>query len=103
MSAHLQQYERRVYFDCDAGILPALYYGDDELNAPMYDYVRLFQSDARAERLLLGAETVNADYTGRPDDRPWSERHPAILWTAILAAVAVLGGIALRSIKGAAS
>ena len=52
-SARLQQYERRVYFDCDAGISPALYYGDDKLNAPMYDYVRLFQSDARAEQLAV--------------------------------------------------
>jgi hypothetical protein len=102
-SARLQQYERRVYFDCDAGISPALYYGDDKLNAPMYDYVRLFQSDARAEHLLFGAEAANAIYTGRPDDRPWSERHPAVLWTAILAAVAVLGGIAVRSIKNAAA
>jgi len=51
----------------------------------------------------LGAEEGNAGYTGRPDDRPWSERHPAVLWTAILAAVAILGGIAVRSIKSAAT
>ncbi len=101
--ARLQQYERRIYFDSDAGASLALYYGDDKLNAPVYDYAKLFQSDASAAQLQLGAEQANAVYTGRPDDRPWSERHPALLWAAILAAVAILGGIAMRSIKSAAS
>jgi hypothetical protein len=101
--ARLQQYERRIYFHCDAGALPGLYYGDDKLNAPVYDYAKLFQSDANAGQLQLGAEEANAGYTGRPDDRPWSERHPAVLWAAILAAVAILGGIAMRSLKSAAS
>jgi hypothetical protein len=49
----------------------------------------------------LGAEEANAAYTGRPDDRPWSERHAAVLWVAIIMAVLILGGIALRSMKTA--
>ena len=102
-SARLQQYERRIYFDSDAGASLVLYYGDDKLNAPVYDYAKLFQSDASAAQLQLGAEEANAGYTGRPDERPWSERHPAVLWAAILAAVAILGGIAVRSIKSVAS
>jgi hypothetical protein len=101
--ARLQQYERRIYFDCDAGTSLTLYYGDDKLDAPVYDYAKLFQVDASAAQMQMGAEEANAGYTGRPDDRPWSERHPAVLWTAILAAVALLGGIAMRSIKAAAS
>ena len=101
--ARLQQFERRIYFDCDAGTSLALYYGDDKLNAPVYDYAKLFQSDASAAQMQLGAEEANAAYSGRPDDRPWSERHPAVLWAAILAAVAILGGIAMRSLKSAAS
>jgi hypothetical protein len=101
--AHLQQYERRIYFDCAAGASPVLYYGDGKLDAPVYDYAKLFQSDANAARLEIGAEQANVSYAGRPDDRPWSERYPAVLWTAILAAVAILGGLALRSIKAASS
>jgi hypothetical protein len=101
--ARLQQYERRIYFDCDAGASLSLYYGDNKLAAPEYDYAKLFQSDANARQLPLGAEESNGAYTGRPDDRPWSERHPAVLWASILAAVAILGAIALRSIKSAAS
>jgi Protein of unknown function (DUF3999) len=101
--ARLQQYERRIYFDCDAGSSLALYYGDQKLEAPVYDYAKLFQSDVSAVRVQMGGEEANAGYTGRPDERPWSERHPAVLWAAILAAVAILGGIAVRSIKSAAA
>jgi len=98
-NARLQQYERRIYFDCDAGASPELYYGDQKLDAPVYEYAKLFQVDANATQLQINDEAANAGYTGRPDDRPWSERHPAVLWAAILAAVALLGGIAVRSIK----
>jgi hypothetical protein len=101
--AHLQQYERRIYFDCAAGVSPALYYGDEKLAAPVYDYAKLFQGDANAASLEMGAEQANVSYTGRPDQRPWSERYPAVLWIAILAAVAILGGLAVRSLKSADS
>ncbi len=101
--ARLEQYERRIYFDCDAGTPLDIYYGDDKLSAPVYDYAQLFQADPNAAQVSVDAEKTNAGYTGRPDDRPWSERHPAVLWAAILAAVAVLGGIAVRSMKNAAS
>jgi hypothetical protein len=102
-AAHLQQYERRVYFDSDAGANLKLYFGDKKIEAPVYDYAKLFQKDASAQQVQLDAEQENAAYAGRPDDRPWSERHPALLWVAIIAAVLVLGGIALRSMKSTAS
>lgn len=101
--ARLQQYERRIYFDADPGAAIQLYYGDEKRGAPVYDYQKLFQKDASASQLLFGAEILNAAYTGRPDERPWSERHPAVLWTAIIAAVLMLGGLAFRSLKSAAN
>ena len=97
--ARLEQYERRIYFDADAGIQPKLYYGDQQLDSPVYDYAKLFQKNADADQKQLGVEELNGAFTGRPDDRPWSERHPAVLWLAIIAAVLVLGGVALRSMK----
>ena len=99
--ARLQQYERRIYFDADSGARARLYYGDAKLESPVYDYAKLFQKDANASQVPLGDEETNATYTGRPDERPWSERHPAVLWVAIVAAVLILGSIALRSMKGA--
>ncbi len=99
MSVTLQQYERRIYFDASSQTQYILYYGDEKLKTPEYDYARLFQLDSRAAAASVGPEAANTAYTGRPDDRPWSERHPAVLWGAIVAAVLILGGLALRSLK----
>lgn len=101
--AHLQQHERRVYFDSPAGSQLVLYYADPKLEGPVYDYDKLFQRDPDATVAQLGAETKNTAFTGRPDERPWSEKHPAVLWIAIVAAVLVLGALALRSMKTAAA
>ena len=42
----------------------------------------------------------NEAYSGRPDDRPWSERHNAVLWLAMILAVAVLAALAIRGLSG---
>jgi hypothetical protein len=102
-SARLQQLERRIYFDAQASGQVTLYYGDEKLDPPVYDYAKLFLLARDAAPSQLGAEVTNAAYTGRPDERPWTERHPAVLWIAIVAAVLVLGAIALRSVKSATS
>ena len=95
----LEQYQRRVYFNSAPAL--QLYYGDDQLDHPVYDYAKLFQKDAKATQAELGPEQSNSAFTGRPDERPWSERHPAVLWIAIVAAVVILGAMALRSMKSA--
>ncbi len=99
--ARLQQLERRLYFDAPTAGQPTLYYGDNELQGPAYAYANLLQPDKGAAAAQLGPETSNAAYTGRPDDRPWSERHPVVLWIAIIAAMAVLGGVAFRFLRTA--
>jgi hypothetical protein len=101
-SARLQQLEHRLYFDAPSSAL-MLYYGDEKLDPPIYDYAKLFLLAKDAAPAQLGAEEANAAYTGRPDERPWTERHPAVLWIAIVAAVLILGAIALRSMKSATS
>ena len=98
--ARLQQLERRLYFDGSAQAGPALYYGDEKLEQPVYDYSKLFLRDKTPVPAQLGPEVPNTAYSGRPDDRPWSERHPVVLWIAIIIAVVTLGGVALRSIRG---
>ena len=93
--------ERRVYFDPRGNSTLRLYYGDDHLAAPTYDYAKLFQEpqDEAALRAEMGPGTHNFAYTGRPDERPWTDQHPAVLWTAMILAVAGLGAVALRSLK----
>jgi hypothetical protein len=100
-SARLQQLEHRLYFDAPASGPSTLYYGDEKLDPPVYDYAKLFLLAKDAAPAQLGAEQTNSAFTGRPDERPWTERHPAVLWIAIVAAVLILGAIALRSMKTA--
>jgi hypothetical protein len=91
--------ERRVYFDPQGIAKLNLYYGDDKLSAPVYDYAKFFQADPAAPAARLAAHDRNSAYTGRPDTRPWSERNPAILWTALILAVAGLAAVALKGLR----
>jgi hypothetical protein len=95
--------ERRVYFDPQGKSLLRLYYGDNKLDSPVYDYARFFKADPAAAKADLGPGTHNQAYIGRPDDRPWSERHKAVLWLAMLLAVAVLAALAIRGLKALSS
>ena len=95
--------ERRLYFDPKGKSSVQLYYGDPKLEGPSYDYARFFQQAADAVVAQLGPPQANPQFTGRPDDRPWSERHGYVLWIAMVLAVVILGGLALRGLKGTAS
>jgi hypothetical protein len=95
------QVQRRIYFDPKGANKLTLYYGDPKLNAPVYDYAKLFQEQRDAARAEVGPGMHNAAYTGRPDERPWTERHGWILWAALVAVVLGLGAVALKSFKRA--
>lgn len=101
--AQLQQVERRIYFQSPAASQATLYYGNERLAAPRYDYAKLFQMDPAAAETQLQAEEMNTAYQKPPDPRPWSERHPAAMWAALIGAILVLGGVALRSLRSAAA
>ena len=98
-AVQLLSVERRVYFDPQGKSQLRVYYGDPKLEAPVYDFAHFFHADPAAVRAELGPGTHNQAYTGRPDDRPWSERHKAVLWLAMLVAVAVLAGLAIRGLR----
>jgi Protein of unknown function (DUF3999) len=100
-AARLQQLERRLYFDNPGFVQLMLYYGDRKVEVPVYDYAKLFQRDKAAAAAQLGDESTNPAYTEYADDRPWSERHPVVLWIAILAAVLILATLAVRSMRTA--
>ncbi|MGC2184520.1 MAG: DUF3999 family protein [Terriglobales bacterium] len=94
-----QSLERRLYFEPQGKTSLKLYYGDDKLSSPVYDYAKFFREDPNVAPARLAPETQNAAYTGRPDDRPWSEQHKAVLWAAMLLAVAVLAVLAVRGLQ----
>jgi Protein of unknown function (DUF3999) len=94
-----QSLERRLYFDPAGKTNLKLYYGDEKLSAPVYDYANFFREDASAVEARLGTAARNDAFTGRPDDRPWSERHKGVLWAAMVLAVIGLATLAVRGLR----
>lgn len=94
-----QTIERRVYWKVDAAATPKLYYGDKKAASPQYDFAKFFDEPDDAVRAALGPESQNAEYSERPDDRPWSERNSGVMWVALVVAVAGLGAWALKGFK----
>jgi hypothetical protein len=94
--------ERRVYFDPQGKSSLKLYYGDEKLASPVYDYARFFHLEDSPAEAQLGAGAHNPQYTGRPDERPWSERHTGILWGVMILAVLALGSLAIRGFRSQA-
>jgi hypothetical protein len=98
-SVRIEMLEHRACFDAESGGQYKLMYGDAALSYPKYDYAALFVEQNKAIEATAGPEEPNPAYQPRPDDRPFTERHPALLWVALGAVIALLGAIALRSAK----
>jgi hypothetical protein len=96
-----QSVERRLYFDPRGRRALKLYAGDGWLHSPRYDYAKFFARDPRAPEARLGPDMDNPAFTGRGDERPWSERHKAVLWVAMIVAVAGLAALAIGGLKTA--
>jgi len=98
-AVRLEMRERKLCFDAP-GQPVTMYYGDAKLASPNYDYSRLFQPTDLAALAQVGPETANAGFLARAEQqRTLTERHPEILWVALLAVVSVLGVVAFRTAK----
>jgi hypothetical protein len=98
-SVRLEMLKRDLCFEADGGDY-ALYYGDAKLSRPRYDLGQFFVVHlSGAANATAGLEQANPEYQARPDDRPFTEKHPLLLWIALALVVAVLGAIALRTAK----
>jgi hypothetical protein len=97
----LEMRQRELCFDVAAAANTAglaLYYGDPALAAPVYDYERLFVAADKPLAATLAPEQLNPDYTLRPEPPlPFTQRHPQVLWIALIAAICALGAVAIKS------
>jgi len=75
-----------------------LIYGNARAAAPQYDFSRTLriQPNELLSRLDLGPEETTANYA---DPRPFTERHPNLLWIALGLAIVFLGYAALRAVR----
>jgi hypothetical protein len=66
----------------------------------VYDYAKLFAVSDKAAEATLGPEVLNPVFHPPPEEqRPFTERHPEVLWIALIAVICVLGMVALRSAR----
>jgi len=89
---------QRVIFWQKSGRSYRLLYGQSQAKAPQYEMARLTDRKAIESAVPggLGTEEVNATYA---DPRPWTERHPGVIWVALGIAVALLGLSALQAMR----
>ncbi len=92
---------RHVVFNQQPGRRYRLLYGNIMAKRPEYELARLVNAKQMEAALAgaLGPEQTNPDWS---DPRPWTEKHPWVLWAALGLAVVVLGGLALRSLRSSA-
>jgi len=96
----LQMRQRKICFDAEPGAAYVLRYGDAApVRAPVYDYAHLFQASATAAPVAMAAEMPNPDFRRETPKQPYNDRHPELLWVALLLVIAVLGTIALHNAR----
>jgi hypothetical protein len=101
-AVRLEMRQRKICFEAPVagGASLALFYGDSRLAAPVYDYARLFAASRVALVAELGSETLNANYQAPAAEvRPFAERHPELLWIALIVAICALGVVALKAAR----
>jgi hypothetical protein len=99
-SVHLEMLERDLCFDAVPGAAYTLYYGNPNIASPRYDYPQLTTMQPGAARVALAAEAANPAFRiPPPPHKPFTERHPVLLWIALLAVIAVLAFIAYGSAR----
>lgn len=89
---------RQVMFKREAGQDYRLLYGNPRATAPHYELAQLShpQQWQAAPATPLGAEQRNSAYVSA---EAWSERHPWLLWTALLIAVGGLAWMAINALR----
>ena len=96
-AVQLEMRQRALCFQASATQQFNLTYGDPKLEAPVYDLARTYTPSAHSATAQLGPEELNPTWHPRPDARPYTERHPHLLWIALLIVVCILALVAFRS------
>jgi Protein of unknown function (DUF3999) len=94
----LQMRERQLCFLRKPNTSYVLRYGDPLLGAPQYDLSPIEAAAMTVSESTLGAERALTPEAGT-GLRPFTERHPVLLWIALILAVGTLGFVALRSAR----
>jgi hypothetical protein len=93
-----------LVFDAETRGPYRLTYGSLDREAPVYDLARTAGDTATwvegARPARVGSPRRLA--AGQDEARPWTERHPALLWVGLVAVVAALGALTWGALRRAA-
>jgi uncharacterized protein DUF3999 len=92
---------RTLLFKQTAGQDYRLLYGNEKVSRPQYDlahYLQFGPSKPVYRTLTLGPEQETVNYR---DPRPFTERHPEVLWSALGLAIVLIGLTALKTLRSA--
>lgn len=78
-----------------------LWYGRPGVPEPVYDIQRLPLTTPPSKLPLAALGPEHRLPPKPPPPPPWSERHPALLWSALLAVVTLLAIFVVRAMRGA--
>lgn len=98
-AVQLEMRQRDLCFQATTGQQLTLFYGDNQVSAPLYDLARTYTPSAHSQVAQLGPEGLNPAFRKRPDDRPYTERHPHLIWIALLLVVGSLAFAAFHHPK----
>jgi hypothetical protein len=90
---------RTLLFKQTAGQDYRLLYGNEKAGRPQYDlaqYLEFGPSKPVYRTLTLGPEQETVNYR---DPRPFTERHPEVLWSALGLAIVLIGLTALKTLR----
>ncbi|MDD5541977.1 MAG: DUF3999 family protein [Acidobacteriia bacterium] len=90
-----------VVFEFEPGNSYRLFYGNPDGHTPSYDLSPLaaVPIGLRNSTGTLGPQETNPDYLVPVNRKPWTERHPEILWIVLVAVVLIMGIFIVRSLK----
>lgn len=93
---------RRILFRYQPGMSYRVLYGNERASAPQYDLRHYLESGPTKpvyRQLALGTEQSTGNYR---DPRPFTERHPELLWLALGIAILLIGFTAIRTLRSPA-
>ncbi len=95
--------KERVLFEAQPGRVYWLAYGSQDAPAPLFDLERTMGAPdawaAQAREGRLGQpQRISAEPAAA---RPWTERHPALLWAGLVVVALLLGAVTWRALREA--
>ena len=100
-AVHMRRMPRMIVFSRSQRDRYTLFFGNSQAGRRDYDIesaVRRLDLQKLPEA-FLGPMAANPAYRPASERKPWTERHPALIWAALAAGVLLLAGLLFRTVR----